>query len=275
MNPGQFSAPLAAPASGSATGHAGTYRRSLPVTLARLYENALDWEHLPWVHPSSFRRIECLDFTANSWRARTESPGGAASVIELTLDRDSRRWITRVLDGAGAGNEIWTHAFPIGSQQVDIVVDFFLPRVPAGQRTAAGAAYADLYARLYDEDVAMMVERSRQLDRRQGEAHPDAQRSVVLGRREALEVPLAITLGGREFIVVESAGALYAVPAQCPHQLGPLGVGRVEGGVVVCPWHGDRFDLATGRNLSGRPCHLQSLPQVTAAADGTVTVVLD
>jgi nitrite reductase/ring-hydroxylating ferredoxin subunit len=274
MNPGQFSPPLAVSPVGSATGHAGTYRRSLPVALASLYENALDWAHLPWVHAASFRRIECLNFTASSWRARTESPRGAHSVIELTLDRDSRRWITRVLDGAGAGNEIWTHAFPAAPQQVDIVVDFFLPGVPAAQRATAGEAYARRYARLYDEDVAMMVERTRQLDRRMGE-RTEAPRSRVLGHRDALALPLATTLGGREFTVVASAGGLYAIPAQCPHQLGPLGAGRVQDGAVVCPWHGDRFDLTTGRNLSGRPCHLNPLPRVTVAADGTVTATLD
>jgi nitrite reductase/ring-hydroxylating ferredoxin subunit len=257
----------------SATGHAGTYRRTLPVELIRLYENALDWEHLPWVHPGSFCAIECLDLTANSWRARTESATGAVSVIELALDRDSRRWITRVLEGQGAGNEIWTHAFPIERRRVDIVVDFFLPAVPAAQRAAAGAAYARLYARLYDEDVAMMVERTRQLDRRIGDLAPGP-RSVVLGRRGALALPATATLAGRDFVVVETDGALRAFPAECPHQLGPLGEGRVESGVVTCPWHGYRFDLATGDNLSGQRCQLQPLPAVEVAADGTVTLRL-
>ena len=34
--------------------HVGTYRRVLPVSLVRMYENTLDWEHLPHVHESSF-----------------------------------------------------------------------------------------------------------------------------------------------------------------------------------------------------------------------------
>ena len=40
--------------------HVGTYRRVLPVSLVRMYENTLDWEHLPFVHDSSFSSIECL-----------------------------------------------------------------------------------------------------------------------------------------------------------------------------------------------------------------------
>jgi nitrite reductase/ring-hydroxylating ferredoxin subunit len=263
----------APPRNKSATGHAGTYRRSLPVELARLYENALDWEHLPRVHPGSFRAIEILEHSANRWRARTESAEGRESVIELALDRDSRRWVTTVLSGEGAGNEIWTHAFPMEPRRVDIVVDFFLPGVPAERRDAVGAAYARLYARLYDEDVAMMVERARQLDQRIGESALEP-REVILGPRATLELPQRVSLGGREFVVVASDGALRAFPAVCPHQLGPLGAGRVEAGVVTCPWHGDRFELATGVNLSGRLCRLHPLPQVGVSAAGTVTVAL-
>lgn len=266
----------------SATGHAGTYRRTLPVALARLYENALDWEHLPWVHPGSFRSIECLGITADSWQARTVSGTGRASVIELALDRDSRRWITRVLEGEGQGNEIWTHAFPIGERRVDIVVDFFLPGVPAAKRDAAGAAYARLYAQLYDEDVAMMVERMRQLERRQGldprlprkPGQDPGATTLELGAGSRARLPLTVTLLGREFRVVDTAGAVRAFPAQCPHQLGPLDEGMVTDGVVICPWHGDRFDLATGRNLGGRLCELRPLPVVHEGPGGALTLVL-
>jgi nitrite reductase/ring-hydroxylating ferredoxin subunit len=261
---------------GSDTGHAGTYRRSLPVSLERLYENALDWEHLPWVHADSFGAIECLELAADRWRARTESPRGDASVIELALDRASRRWITRVLSGSGTGNEIWTHAFPMlasgsGRDRVDIVVDFFLPAVPAADREAVGAAYARLYERLYDEDVAMMVERSRQLERRLGATRDGATR-LELGPRERLSLPQEFTLGGRSFLLVESLGKLRAFPAQCPHMLGPLSAAGVAEGAVTCPWHGYRFDLATGRNLSGYTCTLYPLPSVALEASGNVLV---
>jgi nitrite reductase/ring-hydroxylating ferredoxin subunit len=257
----------------SATGHAGTYRRSLPVDLERLYENALDWEHLPWVHPAAFRSIECVDLTPRSWRARTESPAGASSVIELTLDRACRRWVTRVLEGEGRGNEIWTHVWPAGARQVDIVIDFYLPAVPAPARSRVGAAYARLYAQLYDEDVAMMVERTRQLDRRPG-LESRAPQQLALGARQDLSLPVRVMLGGREFVIVASDGALRAFPAQCPHMLGPLEAAGVEDGAVTCPWHGYRFDLATGRNLSGKTCALHPLPSVTVAADGVVWVSL-
>lgn len=41
-------------------------------------------------------------------------------------------------------------------------------------------------------------------------------------------------------------GAVYAVQAECPHRGGPLADGLVGDGKVLCPLHGQAFDLATG-----------------------------
>jgi nitrite reductase/ring-hydroxylating ferredoxin subunit len=260
------------PRDGSAVPHLGTYRRVLPVSLERLYENALDWEHLPHVHDSSFASIRCLAAGVWGWRAAVTARRGRETRIELTLDRTCRRWITRTTEGAGAGAEIWTHAFPMGPARVDITVDFFLPGVEEARRTRVGEAYARHYARLYDEDVAMMAERQRQLDRRLDRAR-DHERTLVLGPRNTLVLPVEIVVGGREFVLAEVEGGLAVFPRQCPHQLGPLSAARLEGRVVTCPWHGDRFDVTSGANLSGRACRLSHLPDVVVEADGVVRVI--
>jgi hypothetical protein len=41
--------------------HAGTYRRELPVSIERIYENAIDWEHLPYLHHNSFSAPQVID----------------------------------------------------------------------------------------------------------------------------------------------------------------------------------------------------------------------
>jgi len=41
----------------------------------------------------------------------------------------------------------------------------------------------------------------------------------------------------------------FALDNTCRHQGGPLGEGAVEGTTVTCPWHGWRYDLASGRVL--------------------------
>ncbi len=42
-------------------------------------------------------------------------------------------------------------------------------------------------------------------------------------------------------------GTFYAVDNTCPHAGGPLGEGKLNGGIVECPWHGWRFDVRTGQ----------------------------
>jgi nitrite reductase/ring-hydroxylating ferredoxin subunit len=224
-----------------------------------MFENTLDWEHLPHVHASSFKRIECLAEGAWGWRAEVHDRRGDPSVIELRLDRACRRWITRTLEGRNPGSEIWTHAFPIGSERVDIVVDFFVPGVAAEEREKVGRVYANVYQRLYDEDVAMMVERQRQLDRR---IDSSGVSEVLLGSRDSLQLPLQCDLGGRRCVIQELNGELIVYPARCPHNLGPLAEADIVEGTVTCPWHGYTFDLASGDCLTGQTCRLVSHAQI-------------
>jgi nitrite reductase/ring-hydroxylating ferredoxin subunit len=57
---------------------------------------------------------------------------------------------------------------------------------------------------------------------------------------------LCVELDGRPVALFHAGGALLAVEGTCLHAGGPLHEGTVEGTVVTCPWHGWRFDLATG-----------------------------
>jgi nitrite reductase/ring-hydroxylating ferredoxin subunit len=67
-------------------------------------------------------------------------------------------------------------------------------------------------------------------------------------------------------------GRFHAMGPSCPHEDGPLSEGWIEGGTVVCPWHGFDFDLATGR------CHVDpdlSVPvYAVRVTDGVVEVDL-
>jgi nitrite reductase (NADH) small subunit len=50
-----------------------------------------------------------------------------------------------------------------------------------------------------------------------------------------------------EIVLVNDAGAIHAFQNRCPHQGGPLSRGRLEDGVMICPWHLWRFDARTGK----------------------------
>jgi nitrite reductase/ring-hydroxylating ferredoxin subunit len=240
--------------------HVGTYQRPLPVSLERMYENALDWEHLPYLHASSFSAIECLDAGGWGWRARVTSAKGADSVLELKLDRSCRRWVTRNLEGPSCGAEIWTHVFVTAPQAMDLVIDFFVPDVPVDFRDKVGMAYARAYELLYDEDVWMMTERETQLRRRVSTRQQPA--SLRISFDEAVRLPLRYELDGRAFMLNKLADQWVTYPAVCPHQLGPLTGDISDRGEVSCPWHGYSFDVRSGQCTSGAACRFGEVPDV-------------
>lgn len=53
-------------------------------------------------------------------------------------------------------------------------------------------------------------------------------------------------LGDRTICVANVEGTIAAMDNVCLHRGGPLGQGVVEGGDVICPWHGWAFNAATG-----------------------------
>jgi nitrite reductase/ring-hydroxylating ferredoxin subunit len=59
---------------------------------------------------------------------------------------------------------------------------------------------------------------------------------------------LELLVEGRVVALYNVEGIFHAIDGICPHQGGPLGKGRLDGCVVVCPWHGWRFDVRTGQH---------------------------
>lgn len=51
-------------------------------------------------------------------------------------------------------------------------------------------------------------------------------------------------------VVVNLDGEYLCVEDVCTHDGAPLGDGQLEGGQLVCPRHGARFDVRTGEALS-------------------------
>jgi nitrite reductase/ring-hydroxylating ferredoxin subunit len=58
---------------------------------------------------------------------------------------------------------------------------------------------------------------------------------------------LTVTVDGRPVVLANVNGAIYAFSGLCSHADGPLGKGKLRGGVVECPFHGGQFEIRTGR----------------------------
>jgi 3-phenylpropionate/trans-cinnamate dioxygenase ferredoxin subunit len=54
-------------------------------------------------------------------------------------------------------------------------------------------------------------------------------------------------VGDLDVLVANVEGTFYAVEGICPHMSGYLAKGRLEGSAVVCPVHGARYDMKTGK----------------------------
>lgn len=56
-----------------------------------------------------------------------------------------------------------------------------------------------------------------------------------------------VSLGDREILLANVDGEYYAVDNRCTHMGGSLCDGELEGSSIVCPRHGTRFDVRTGK----------------------------
>jgi 3-phenylpropionate/trans-cinnamate dioxygenase ferredoxin subunit len=61
---------------------------------------------------------------------------------------------------------------------------------------------------------------------------------------------LFIDAGGKSIVIFNLAGNYYAIGDVCSHDNGPVGDGDIEENEIICPRHGARFDIASGRVTS-------------------------
>jgi hypothetical protein len=209
------------------------YRRTVTASLARVRENVLDWEHLPWLHRETFGHVRLLERRRDGFRAETARRGAAASAafeIDVAFAPDGLTYHSRTVAGAGTGTDIVTRLEPRDRAATRIEVEFLVPDVPPREVARLGAAYVRLYERLWDQDEAMMVRRQEMLDGR-----------LVRGQRE---------------VCVDGLRVRHTTV--CPHLGGPLEDAPVEDGCITCPWHGYRFDVVSGRSADGRALRLET-----------------
>ncbi len=245
---------------------AASYERTVHASLERVWENVLDWEHLPWLHARAFESIEKLDAGEWGWRARLGGGGGGGppSVIELSADREAGRYVVRTGPDGGTApaSEIWTSLAPEAEDRTGVRVEFRVAPLPDDALAAVGRVYADLYTLLWDEDEEMICERAERLHE---QASPPPDSAVDLGTESELRarLPLDVVFEGRRFRVIERAGRFVVHATVCPHMLGPLFAADGEEAVLECPWHGYRFDAEGGRSCDGRGLRLPASPAVS------------
>jgi nitrite reductase/ring-hydroxylating ferredoxin subunit/uncharacterized membrane protein len=80
-----------------------------------------------------------------------------------------------------------------------------------------------------------------------------------------------VDVEGRGVLLYRESGRLYALEETCTHAGGPLAEGKVEDGVVTCPWHGSQFRLRDGSVCRG-PATFPQVQLQTRVRGGQIEV---
>lgn len=77
-------------------------------------------------------------------------------------------------------------------------------------------------------------------------------------------------VNGWYVLLAKTESGYNAVNDRCTHAASFLSTGRIRRGAVMCPLHGARFELATGRCMGGAYRDLRTFP--VRVADGQIEV---
>ena len=82
----------------------------------------------------------------------------------------------------------------------------------------------------------------------------------------AVELVPGVVRGAGRYAVGNANGELFAVTCRCRHLGADLAGGSTDRrGCLVCPWHGARYDVGTGRMTRGPQGVFAKIPELTLA----------
>ncbi|MBL7498433.1 Rieske (2Fe-2S) protein [Frankia nepalensis] len=93
----------------------------------------------------------------------------------------------------------------------------------------------------------------------------------ALAASEVTAVPRAVDVDGAPVLLTRVNGRIVAIGNRCTHRGGPLADGERDGDRVTCPWHGSRFELASGEAVLGPATRPQPVYEVREI-DGRVEI---
>jgi len=59
-----------------------------------------------------------------------------------------------------------------------------------------------------------------------------------------------VKVNGKEIVIANMNGKFCALDDRCAHMNAPLSMGNLTGDVVTCPFHGAKFNVASGKKIA-------------------------
>jgi len=84
---------------------------------------------------------------------------------------------------------------------------------------------------------------------------------------------LFIDINGKPIVIFKVGQELFAMDDVCTHDHGPIGEGELNEYQIVCPRHGARFDIKSGKALSG-PAFVDIRTYKVRNMNGTIEINL-
>ncbi len=102
-----------------------------------------------------------------------------------------------------------------------------------------------------------------------GESMSEARRVAA-----ASDLPAGSVMGSGRYAVGNAEGSYFAVTRRCRHLGADLAGGTVDpDGCLVCPWHGSKYDVSTGRMVRGPQGVFAKIPGLGAAFKALTAVL--
>jgi nitrite reductase (NADH) small subunit len=79
-----------------------------------------------------------------------------------------------------------------------------------------------------------------------------------------------VSVDGHPYALCNLDGEIHALDGVCPCSGGPLGQGVLQGSLIVCPWHGRRYDCRTG--IHHFDCHVKVAKLPVKVENGDILI---
>ncbi len=83
-----------------------------------------------------------------------------------------------------------------------------------------------------------------------------------------------VHVGASSYALCNLNGEIHALSGECPCSGGPLGQGVLQGTLLVCPWHGRRYDCRTGVHHFDSDVHVPKFRVLVEGNDILIDVPL-